>query len=191
MHRSNPCRLRYAIALAVLFLLSGCTTTGTVAPTADNTSIVFGYIDMREAPSRLDHVTMRRLRPAGQPPYLFHVEDGVFFQLDVAPGIHKFERFGGSSVLKQTAYDYKFPNQGKGELLEIKRPGVYYVGSWRYKKIKSAGFFGGGGGEFDLERVDTPGERHVLEQVLADASHEHWKKMIRARLAELPSDAAK
>lgn len=172
----------FAAALALIFLVSSCTTAGLVAPSSSETSIVFGYLDMTDAPSDLQSVTMKRMRTE-TPPYLFHVKDGVFFQLDVAPGAYKFMRFGGSSFIKQTAYDYKFPAQGKGSLdLEVTKPGVYYVGSWRYKKIKS-GFFTPG--EFDLEPMQSPGEREVLEKVFANASHEHWRKMIRARLAEL------
>lgn len=181
---------RIALSFAFAVLLGACSTSGHVAPTSDRNGIVVGYIDMRDAPSVLDIVIMKR-QDRDTPPYLFHVEDGVFFQLDVEPGRYKFTRFGGSSFLKQTAYDYKFPAERKGELdVTVHGPAIHYVGAWRFRNT-SQGLLAGvlTPGSFDIERISSPTEREILQKVLGDASNVHWKAMIRARIEALERGA--
>lgn len=165
--------------------LAACGSPKLVAPEGDGESLVYGYIDMDEAPTRLDWVSMKRMRPLTKTPYYnFWVVDGVFFRGSVQPGVYKFDQFGGHSGWKNLNASYAFPSQGKGELdREITQPGLYFVGAYSYKKVKT-GFFEAG--KFDLVSSNKPTEREILQKILPYAKHEHWKDMIEKRLREMP-----
>lgn len=165
---------------------SGCGSTPEITPPEDkeSTSLVFGHLDMSDAPSDLDWVWMKRMRPVTDTPYFsFWTVDGTFFRGNVPPGTYKFTKFGGHSGWKNTTYNYNFPDQGKGELdRQVGSNGLYYVGSWRYKKIKTSFWKPD---QFDLERVKSPTERELLERMLPYAKGAHWRGMIERRLREL------
>ena len=170
---------------ALLLLLAACATTPSLtAPEGKDVSLVFGHIDMSEAPSDLHWVTMQRLRPVTETPYYsFWVVDGTFFRINVPAGTYKFTKFGGHSGWKNTSYTYGFPSQGQSKLdRRIDRPGLYYAGSWKYRKVKT-GFFQPG--KFDVEASRTPSELELLQKMLPYADHPHWKQMIEQRIREL------
>lgn len=172
------------LILAGLFL-AGCSSTPELAePEGEQPSLVFGHIDMSDAPTDLGWVSMKRMRPLTETPYYgFWVVDGTFFVSNTPPGTYKFVNFGGHSGWKNMNATYSFPGQGKGELdREIQRQGLYYVGSWKYKKIKTGIFQAD---KFDLVRVNTPTERELLERILPYAKHDFWKKAIERRVREL------
>ena len=129
--------------LIMLASLTACSSTPALhKPKSGSDSLVFGYIDMTDAPSHLGRVSMKQLRPKTDKPYLsFWVVDGAFFRDEVGPGTYKFVKFGGYSAWKRADFNYAFPEQGKGALdREIDRPGLYYVGSYKYQEVKT-GFF--------------------------------------------------
>jgi hypothetical protein len=64
----------------------------------------------------------------------------------------------------------------------ISGTGLYYVGSYKFKKMK-AGFFEQG--KFDLERVNKPSEKELLTKLLEKAEHPTWKAAIQKRIGEL------
>lgn len=176
----------FALVALIGLLLAGCASTPELtSPEGRNDlSLVFGYVDMSDAPSKLDFVWMKRMRPVEDKPYYsFWTVDGMFFRANVPPGTYKFDKFGGHSGWKNTTYNYRFPEQGKTELdRQIAKPGIYYVGSYRYKEIKTSFWKPD---NWDLERVNSPSERELLEKMLPYAKHEHWKKLIQNRIAEL------
>jgi hypothetical protein len=76
-----------------------------------------------------------------------------------------------------------FPSQGQSKLdRRLDRPGLYYAGSWKYRKVKT-GFFQQG--KFDVEASRTPTELELLQKMLPYADHPHWKQMIEQRIREL------
>ena len=177
---------RFVLTLLIIAaILSGCASTPNLGtPDAENVSLVFGHIDMDEAPSELDWVQMKRMRPVTKTPYYnFWVVDGTFFRADVPEGTYKFTSFGGHSGWKNTSYNYNFPNQGKGELdRRISKPGIYYVGSYKYEKIDT-GFFSPD--QFNLVPTKAPSELEMLEKMLPYADDPYWKNMITKRMQEL------
>jgi len=145
------------------------------------TSLVFGYMDMSEAPVGLGWIIMHQLQPESKEPYYFFpISDGMFYCDLVEPGIHKFEEFGGYGY--RTEYTFNFP-QGKNELDPvIERPGIYFVGSYKYKKVET-GFFEQG--KFSIAKTDWPTEKELLERLLEFAGDTIWKKRIMDRMAEI------
>jgi len=169
-----------SFALLAALALTSCSTYTPVLekPTQAGDSLVFGYIDMDDAPTPVKWVNMKRMRPVVATPYYnFWVVDGTFFRGHTPYGSYKFTQFGGSN------YTYSFPEQGKGELdPQINTPGVYYVGSYKYKKI-SKGLFRDD--EFDLVKTDSPSELELLKKIVVYAQDDYWKAMIEKRIREL------
>lgn len=153
-------------------------------PEKPNLSIVFGYIDMDEAPTKLGWISMKRVRPrTAKPYYNFWVKKGFFYRASVPLGSYHFDSFGGYSGLRNTKFDFEFPNQGRGEMDPIiEKQGVYFVGSYKYKKVKT-GFFKPK--QFDMIKVDGPSEKELLTQLLEYAKHPEWVRLIENRLKEL------
>ncbi|KPK52805.1 MAG: hypothetical protein AMS22_08520 [Thiotrichales bacterium SG8_50] len=182
----QPLARLIAVAGAVLALAAcGSSPHLNDAPANKNVSLVYGYIDMDEAPSKLQRVTMKKLKPKSDTPYYhFWVVDGMFFRSNVPPGTYKFTEFGGFSGWKNVDYTYNFPSQGRGALDPvIRRPGAYYVGSYKYEKIKKESFFGQD--KYDLAPVKSPNEKELLQKMLPYAKHPHWKGVIEKRLSKL------
>jgi len=147
-------------------------------------SLVYGYIDMDEAPAKLQWVSMKQLRPkVDKPYYSFWIREGAFYTNAAPPGVFKFDSFGGHNGWTNTNWTFSFPSQGRGAFDPvIKRPGMYYVGSWKYKKVKT-GFFKPG--KFDLVPDKKVSEKDVLKRMLPWAKHKKWKDMIEARIRQL------
>ena len=153
-------------------------------PEEPNLSIVFGYIDMDEAPTKLKRVSMKKVRPRTPKPfYNFWVKKGMFYRASVPLGSYKFSSFGGFSGLRNADYTFNFPSQGRGEMDPIvDKQGVYFVGSYKYKKV-TTGFFRPN--QFDIMRIDGPSEKELLVRLLEYAKHPEWARLIRSRLKEL------
>ena len=167
---------RWAMLGLVALALVGC---GGGNPYMDddgggpNRSLIYGYIDMKEAPAKLQWVSMKQLRPRTDKPYYsFWVRDGAFYTNNVVPGVYKFHSFGGFNGWSNTKWTFSFPSQ----------PGMYYVGSWKYKKIKTGVFKPN---KFDLVPDKSHSEKEILQTMLKWTKHPKWKKMIEHRLHQL------
>ena len=97
------------------------------------------------------------------------------------------DSFTSFSRLKNTSYTFNFPQSGRSEMdLRITKPGVYFVGSWKFKKVDvSAKEWLFGRGKFDLVRIEKPTELELLKKIQPEANEPYWADMIRRRIAEL------
>lgn len=175
--------LRTALALLLAVLLAGC---GGLSKKVDemedpNTAFVFGYMDMDEAPTHLAHFWLRQGGPkADKKCCTMRINDGMFYREGIKPAPYQFEEFGGpGGMFSNVSYwTFSFPRQTDG--FRIDRPGVYYVGSYKYKK---AGTFWNP--KFDVETTKKPGEKELLEKILPYTAGTKWEARLRARLKEL------
>ncbi|MDH5649024.1 MAG: hypothetical protein OEY67_05145 [Gammaproteobacteria bacterium] len=173
------------LLLTILLATAGCSTTPSLdEPEGNQPSMIYGHIDMEDAPCKLGWVTMKQMRPKTDKPYYnFWIDEGTFFRINVPPGTYKFDEFGGAPRFGNTIYTFSFPDQGKGEMdRQIKRQGLYYVGSYKYKKIKTRFWQQG---KFDLEKTKGPSEKEILQKILPYAKHPFWIKKINERLKQL------
>lgn len=161
--------LRIAGVLCLFLLLASCSPPIPKSPPVagaevERMSMVFGYIDMADAPSNLTQVQMKRMRPLDDKPYYgFGVKDGLFYRIDVPRGAYKFTKITG--VKWNTVYNYKLEAQGKGDLDQnVQKPDLYFAGAWNYKPHKKGWFQQD---EFELTPASSPSEREVLERILA------------------------
>jgi hypothetical protein len=178
-------RLSAALLLTAWALLSGCASSEHGRDIDDPAnSLVFGHIDMSEAPTSVDYAWIMQVAPPAEKPYWgTGIKDGLFYSSYLPPGTYQLSSFGGSGFFRGE-HRYSFPKQGRNETaVRIDKPGIYYLGSYKYKKVKTGMFEQG---KFTIERVKTPTETELLQRILnenADIKKSKWGDKIRARLA--------
>jgi hypothetical protein len=174
-----------ALGLA-LALLAGCGSSGPKRDINDPTnSLVFGYIDMSDAPTGVDYAWLMRVAPPSKTPYWqLGVRKGLFYNTHLPTGSYQISRFGGSAMFAGQ-HRYDFPRQANETALRVEKPGIYYLGSYKYKKVKTGVFEQG---KFAIEKVESPTEAELLKRLLdesAEVKGTAWEDKVRARLAKL------
>jgi hypothetical protein len=178
-------RIALVLGLVVLALLAGCGSSGPKRDINDPTnSLVFGYIDMSDAPTGVSYATLMQVAPPTNAPYWgLGVSKGLFYNSYLPPGSYQLSRFGGSGFLAGE-HRYDFPRQGNQTALRIATPGIYYLGSFKYKKVRTGVFEQG---KFTIEKTDKPTEAELLKRILDESpeiAKSAWGAKIRARLAK-------
>ena len=164
-------RRQAALAAALLpaaASMVGCAGTGERVDTRDaRLSIVVGYLDMRQAPSNLQWVSIKAYGPGTDHFFKARVEDGVFFHIGVDPGPYQIDRFGGQGgipLLTARPFQYDWGTRGRNEsAIRIDQPGVYFVGAYEYVPHQTGIFEAG---KFSIKTVRSPSEREVLQRAL-------------------------
>jgi predicted small secreted protein len=173
--------------LAALALLAGCAGGGHGRDINDPAnSLVFGYVDMADAPTKVSGAQVRQVAPQTDKPYWgMNVREGLFYTYYLPPGSYQLATLHGSSFLRGE-FQYNFPRQGGGQTtVRIDKPGIYFLGAHKYKDVKT-GFFEAG--KFDIQRVDTPTEAQLLQRILDEEKElkgSVWEEKIRQRIARL------
>lgn len=173
-----------ALGLIALALLAGCAGGGHGRDINDPAnSLVFGYVDMSDAPTGVQGASIMQVAPPTDRPYWgTDVRDGLFYTYYLPPGSYKLASLTGSSFWKGE-YRYNFPRQGADTAVRIAKPGVYFLGSYKYRDVKT-GFFEQG--KFNIERVDSPTEAQLLRRILDEDKEikgSVWEERLRQRLA--------
>lgn len=152
------------------------------APVAQNVSLVYGYLDMSDAPTDVDWVDIKQMAPPTEKPYRgARVDDGAFYSETLPPGSYMISGFGGSSFWHKGVI-YDISRQGAPIRVRIQKPGMYFLGSWKVTQVDT-GFFEAP--KFEVQRVGSPTEREVLEKMLPEAEGTWWEGQIKRRLAAL------
>ncbi len=169
--------------LIMMFVINGC--GGSDAKPSDprdpTLSLVFGYIDMEDAPTTLEWVMIKRYKPKPQYLGFCRVEKGMFWHYGISNGLQRVERFS-------TGSNYYEPIAGTG--IRIKKPGIYFMGAYKYKSTKKGAFFSGDGARFRMIRIKSPSEKNLLKRLLKEFKSDKKKfyrqiKMVKRRLREL------
>lgn len=181
-------RTIYLFVLAgAVALAAGCGSSGHKRDINDPTnSLVFGYVDMREAPTKVSGAHIMQVAPPSDKPYWgMGVKDGMFYNSYLPPGSYRLSSLHGSGFFAGE-HQYNFPRQGGGDTtVRIDKPGIYFLGAYRYQKVKT-GFFEGG--KFAIEKVSSPTEAELLQKMLdtdPELKSSVWGDKIRQRLARL------
>jgi hypothetical protein len=185
----NRGRRAVSVVCAVLSLavLAGCASDGHGRDINDpSNSLVFGYIDMSEAPTKAEGVQIMQVAPPTERPYWgTNVQKGLFYTPFLPPGSYKLGAIHGSSFFRGENI-YTFSQQGRGETgTRIDRPGIYFLGLYKYRPVKT-GFFEQS--KFAIERTSKPTEAELLRRILEEDSEiksSRWAALIRARLERL------
>lgn len=147
-------------------------------------SLVYGYIDMDEAPTSLSAATIKQYKPKpkdDKPYWHGSAVDGMFWFEYLLPGSYQLVTFGGSSWWRNATYDYYMPEFEKNDTaVVIKKPGLYFLGAYKYKEAGS--FFNP---KFEVEQMGKPTELELLTKLLPYSSGTQWEAKIRKRMGEL------
>ncbi len=177
------------VLIVVAFALGGCADQRLIREDKDDlasASLVFGYVDMEDAPTNLDWFSIRQVLPKTDQPYWnAAIDEGMFWGSHFKPGAYQMNSFGGFSRWRNTNFSFELPQQ-YAENFRFKidnKPGIYFMGSYKYKDVKT-GFFEQG--KFDFVAVKSPTERELLERLLKFTDSKTWEARIRKRLQELP-----
>jgi hypothetical protein len=175
------------LLVAAVTALAGCAGGGHGRDINDpSNSLVFGYVDMADAPTKVSGAQIMQVTPPTDKPYWgTDVRDGLFYTYYLPPGSYKLATLHGSSFLRGE-YRYSFPRQGGGNTaVRIDKPGIYFLGAYKYKDVRT-GFFEQG--KFDIERVSSPTEADLLQRLLdsdPEVKKSVWADKIRQRIARL------
>lgn len=173
--------------LALTLLLAACGSSS-IGPERDindpTNSLVFAYVDMSEAPTKIDGAS---LKPQGEEGY-WHMnvaKDGqLLSQPYLPPGSYQLSQLEGSGFFAGNNV-YRFPAYGRNETsVRIQKPGIYFLGSFRYAKVKT-GFFEES--KFAIQRTNQPSELELLQRLEKESwvKGTQWEARIRSRIAEL------
>lgn len=183
---------RVLVATLLACALSSCALVfkengGKKIASFEGRSIVYGWIDMKEAGSNIDTAVLERLQPiAAEKLYTLGVaryKSGyILYHIGLPEGVYKLSVFSGHDclfafVLCDNGTVYDLPKQGSTGGVVIKKPGVYYMGALQYKDIKT-GFWKAA--KFDLEEAkDAPSQRELLQVIYGRLAAKHPGQMKR------------
>ena len=175
---------RILTAAALAGILAGCSDARFLdKPPAEERSFVYGYIDMDDAPTDADWVHIRQFAPKVKNDiWSMRTHDGVFYIEKFGPGSYGVIKFGGGGGFFTNPHAYGIPRQDTSMRLVIKKPGIYYLGTFKYKHI-DRGFFQQD--SFDIEKADTPTEKEVLKRIIEFAKGSGWEQQLKNHLAGL------
>lgn len=186
--------ITFFLIIPALLLSSGCATSpDPIDPKDKNRSVVFGFFDMEDAPSwgGIDWVSVKRYRPK-KGYFAAAVKDGLFYHIGVPNGSFQVDEFGRHTrFYSNTRYTYNFGGKGRNKTArKIKRPGVYFMGSYKYKNIDSGSIWKPD--NFRMKKSKGPSEKVLLKKLLkimqsdSDLSiYKHQIRRMKQRLKQL------
>jgi hypothetical protein len=193
-------KARWFIWLTAAFLAAGCASTSEDVDVKDETvSLVFGYFDMKEAPSSLEWVSLKRYgtpddRQKAGWVYTLAAKEGLFYHVGIRPGSYQVDKFGGTGgipLLTSRDFEYDFGSRGRNRTaVRIERPGVYFLGAHRFVNHAGKGFFQAD--KFEMQSAKQPSEKEVLQRLINAletdkelAGYTRQLKLAKQRLAQL------
>ena len=169
-----------AFVLILLVSLSGCAVFQEKITDYDQRSTVYGWLDTKDLkPNHLYAINLYQHRPATDKPYYgmsFVKMDGGYLVYSHIPpnGAFKLDSLHGQNCLLflcgNTTYSYNLGKQGDIGTVVIRKPGVYYLGSFKLSDVKTGWFEPG---KFKVEAVKGPTQQAMLERVLQEAPSEY------------------
>ncbi len=155
----------------------------------DDVALVYGYIDMSQAPAPLQRLRAARLgAPEGEGDVYFETHGGMFYNEALPAGDYKLAAVEGTPgkwyvgpVAIWPGQPYAAAIPAKLGAFHVEGPGLYYVGSYRYKRLP--GFVE----SFTVERSTAPTERQLLRGLSAVLIGK-WEKPVARQLRTKPHE---
>lgn len=164
----------WACLLGAVLMLDGCASVP-VDPKDESLSMVFGYVDMADAPSKIQWVSLKRYGEKEPVWYDMAARDGLIFHIGIAPGSYQVEKFGGMTFLTRQRYEYRFGTRGRNDTaVRIQKAGIYFLGAYKYVN-HSGGLFRAD--KFEMQPLKTPSEKELLQRLITVLESDSELKM--------------
>src|SRR5262245_53087908 len=197
LRKGRIVRLRWLLTAVMAFVLAGCASGPGSVDTKDGMlSLVFGYFNMKDAPSSLEWVSLKRYDSAKKEGewYNLAARDGLFFHVGIRPGSYQVDKFGGMGgipLLTRRRFEYDFGGKGRNDTaVRIEKPGIYFLGAHQYVNRAGNGLFASD--RFEMKSATTPTEKELLQLLIkelesdnAPSGYTRQLGLARQRLAEL------
>lgn len=174
--------------LLAALLAGGCTYVGGTGVKLDEemqeqkdakSSLVFGFVDMADADTGMKWATLREVGPkrGKEPDSDMRVREGIFYLENVNNGSYVIAQFGGrkfgffcaGSLMCSRPYNY---DPGTSLRVAIKEPGIYFLGSYKWKDVDTGIFEVD---KFDLEPLDQPTAEALAKKLASAAKGTKWE----------------
>ena len=178
--------MRQMPALAVLLcavVSSGCALNSEVRTEDDASSaLIFGFIDMSEAPFELGCVRITQDEKAGiayRQSCMTTYASGLFFLENAPPMKYHIPFFYAGAKLHMISSDEK-------DLFKVPAKSLYFVGSFKYKVVNRdlGDILKLTPEQYGLPRTKSPSEAAVLKMLQDKVQDPTLKQRIKARLAK-------
>ena len=157
---------RLFAVLSLMLMVAAC-AGARIDPKDESVSLVYGYFDMKDAPSSLEWVSIKRYGSDEPAFYQIRTYDGLFFHVGVDAGPYQIERFGGVGgipLLTRREFVYNFGTRGRnGSAIRVQKPDIYFMGAFKYVD-HPGGFFKAD--KFDMQATKQPTERELLQRLV-------------------------
>jgi len=182
---------RWLLPVVLAFAVGGCASTTPVDPKDETLSVVFGYFDMKDAPSSLDWVALRQYGGKDEKDtYSLPAKDGLFYHVGVEPGSYQVDTFGSNGGFFSNPVRYNYGGKGRNATaIRITKPGVYFLGAHRYVSHPGKGFFSAD--KFEMQPASAPGEKELLQRLLKQLEtdgdlkdYARQRQMVKRRLGQ-------
>lgn len=188
---------RWWLPLVLAIALAGCASTSEPVDVKDETvSLVFGYFDMKDAPSGLDWVSLKKYDSKSKEGewYRLAAREGLFFHVGVEPGSYQVDKFGGMGgvpLLTRRPFEYDYGGKGRNATaVRIRKPGIYFLGAHRYVNHAGKGFFAAD--KFEMKPAQAPSEKELLQRLVKEletdkelAGYARQLRLAKQRLSQL------
>jgi hypothetical protein len=156
----------WACLLGAVLTLAGCASVP-VDPKDESVSMVFGYVDMADAPSDLRWLSFKKYGEKEPLWYGMAARDGLIFHIGIAPGSYQVEKFGGMGgipFLTRKRYEYNLGTRGRNETaIRIQKTGIYFLGAYKYVD-HPGGLFRAD--KFEMQPLKSPSEKELLQRLI-------------------------
>ena len=159
-------------------------------------ALVFGCIDMSETNSILSFVSFMRYPPElkGYSGYPRDIEvfdtynNGLFIADRAKPGEYWLmafytKKYSLVRLNEEVTFHDINHKPTEDDVFTLQAGDIYYYGTYKYIEVEKAKLFSSA--KFALEKVETPGEKELLEMMLEKLKGSKWEEKIIERLATL------
>jgi len=176
-------RWKIVLGAMVCLLVGGCALNPEVRTSSDdNSSLIFGFYDMSEAPYELTCVRITQDERAGiayRQSCMKTLSNGLFFLENAPPMKYHVPFFYAGGRLHMISSDRK-------DLIDVPARSLFFLGSFKYKVLyRNLGEIMQLTSEkYGLGPVKSPDEVAVLKMLLEKVQDVRWRQRIKVRLAQ-------
>jgi len=177
-------KIWHVFSLTVLLVLSGCALNPSVRTTTeDDSSLIFGFIDMKESPYVLECVRITQAERSGiayRQSCMTTRPSGLFYLENIPPMEYHIPFFYAGSKLHTVSSDEK-------DLIDVPPKMIAMVGPFKYKTTETTlgQTLGFSSEKFGLVPTNSPSEKELFQMLLKEVKDPRWKQRIQQRISQL------